>query len=355
MKRILIVSRDVTLKQDGGSLVAKRNERLLRKLGFKVDRFVIPVPSLLTRIQNIILHMSYGETKSIRKDFFRVVEKGYDYIFFDGSVYGGFVKVASDKGIKTICFYHNVEVEYYKQKAKQTRSFADKLMIPFIRHNEKSSTQFADRIITLNERDSIQLNNYYGRWADCILPTSFPERNIQSFYEDRKDSVDPYILFVGTNFFANVEGLKRFLDNVAPYIKVRVKVAGNIDQAFKSYTNLPKNVEFLGRVDCLDNYYCEASGVIAPIYTGSGLKTKTAEALSYGKTVIGYPEAFEGIEFSQYPGACIQVDSDTDFIKKINEFDLSMPYNPMAERLFHHRLSDDVQLRNLGNLLNVLD
>jgi len=34
--------------------------------------------------------------------------------------------------------------------------------------------------------------------------------------------------------------------------------------------------------------------VILPIISGSGMKTKTAEALMYGKSIIGIKEAFEG-------------------------------------------------------------
>ena len=34
----------------------------------------------------------------------------------------------------------------------------------------------------------------------------------------------------------------------------------------------------------------------APIFDGSGMKTKVAEALMYGKKVVGTPEAFSGYE-----------------------------------------------------------
>ena len=36
--------------------------------------------------------------------------------------------------------------------------------------------------------------------------------------------------------------------------------------------------------------------VIAPIFDGSGMKTKVAEALMYGKRIIGTREAFSGYE-----------------------------------------------------------
>lgn len=42
--KILIVSRDLSLKKDGGSLVSISNQRLLNKIGYQTERFVIPVP-----------------------------------------------------------------------------------------------------------------------------------------------------------------------------------------------------------------------------------------------------------------------------------------------------------------------
>lgn len=356
MKKILIVSRDIHLKQDGGTLVSKRNERLLQRLGFKTERFIIPIPSLETRLGNIIFRQSYGSTQSLLKKYYNVLKKNYDYIFFDGSIYGGYLKKASQLGYKTICFYHNVEAEYYKQKANQTKSIADRMMVPYIRHNERLSTKYSNGRITLNTRDAKLLYSQYGKAADIIMPTSLPSRDIESLYSSKSenDKSDPFLLFVGTNFFANYEGLSRFIENVAPEINCKIKVVGNIKDAFSWNHEIPDNLEFVGRVDSLDEYYLNASAVIAPIFSGSGLKTKTAEAISYGKTVIGYPEAFEGIEYDNYPGACVSVTSDSEFIEELNALDLQQRYNIMSKKLFHDKLSDDAQLCTLQRLFDSL-
>lgn len=56
----------------------------------------------------------------------------------------------------------------------------------------------------------------------------------------------------------------------------------------------------------MDELYVNASAVICPIFSGSGMKTKTIEALRYGKNVYGTTEAFEGIEvdFNRVGGLC---------------------------------------------------
>lgn len=352
MKRILIVSRDISLKKDGGSLVSIRNERLLNMLGCETKRFIIPIPSLMTRLKNILFRQSYGETKKLRKRFLEVINLGYDYIFFDGSIYGGFLKLASEKNIKTICFYHNVEVEYYRQKANQTHSIADRIMVSYIGQNEKLSTEYSTKLISLNDRDSKHLEIIYGRKADVLLPTSFPYRAIAPLYKSRLDQIDPYLLFVGTNFFANIEGLKRFMTFVAPYVNHKIKIVGNIRDAFIQEKNIPENIEFIGRVDSLEKFYLNAIAVIAPIFTGSGLKTKTVEALSYGKTVVGFSEAFEGIDCIKYPKSCIVVNSDKEFIEVLNNIDTTMRYNPASEKLFQEQLSDEAQYDSLKRIFD---
>jgi len=354
MKRILIISRDIHLKQDGGTLVSKRNERLLQKIGFETTRFIIPIPSIYTRLTNMIFRQSYGSTALLLRSFKEILDQKFDYIFFDGSIYGGFLRLASKLGNKTVCFYHNVEAEYYRQKACQTKSFADKLMIPYIRYNERISTTYSDYRITLNNRDSQILISKYGKAADAIIPTSFPNRNIKSLYDIYGDNEnhDCYLLFVGTNFFANYEGLNHFIVNIAPQIKCIVNVVGNIEKAFESRIDIPDNVRFVGRVDNLAEYYIKASAVLVPILSGSGLKTKTVEALSYGKTVIGFPEAFEGIGFNDYPGACLQVENDGEFINAINHLDFTTLYNPVSAKLFQEKLSDDAQVDKLKALFD---
>lgn len=352
MKRILIVSRDIERVQDGGTMVSKRNERILQQAGFVTERFIIPVPSMTTRLRNLLLRESYGETPALKKAFRKKLKENFDYVFFDSSIYGGFLEIAARMGHKTVCFYHNVEANYYSQKARQTADFRDRLMVPYIRLNELISTNLAKGIITLNERDSKELGEIYGRQADIVMPTSWPERDLDTLYSNSQSGDEPYVLFVGTNFFANYEGLDRYIRHIVPKLKVKTLVVGNINEAFKNRTDIPENVEFLGRVNSLEPYYLNASAVVAPIFTGSGLKTKTAEALSYGKKVIGFPEAFEGIEHEGFPDACVTAETDKDFIEAINALDLNQKLNPSASELFRARLTDDVQVPKIIHLLS---
>lgn len=353
-KSVLFISRDISTKKDGGTLVSKRNERLLQKLGYNVSRLVVSQPKMSTRLHNYLYRESYGETSRIRKELLEELKKDYDLIFFDSSTYGGFVKLAHSMGKKCLCFYHNVEYTYYSKKYEASRKLLDRLIIPYIKYNEKLATKYCDCIITLTDRDSIELKKLYGRGADLIIPTSFESRDLKKMYKEHLREHEPYLLFVGTNFFANVEGLTYFINNIAPYIDIDVIIAGNIEEAFHDKSNIPKNVKFMGQVESLDELYINATAVIAPIMSGSGLKTKTAEALSFGKTVVGFEEAFAGIDADRYPEATVMVKNTAEFIEAINNLDKNVILNDHSIKLFEEELSDSCYLNLLRNRISSL-
>ena len=65
-----------------------------------------------------------------------------------------------------------------------------------------------------------------------------------------------------------------------------------------------KNVRVIGKVDELSSWYLDAQYIIAPIFEGSGMKTKVAEAFMFGKKILATRSALAGYdnlpEYSYY-------------------------------------------------------
>ena len=106
------------------------------------------------------------------------------------------------------------------------------------------------------------------------------------------------LLFVGTSYAANIDGVKYFIERVLPIVRerfpdVRLQVAGTVCKALKA--DLP-GVELLGVVESLDEAYRRADIVVNPVLTGTGLKTKTVEALGHAKALVTTACGAEGIE-----------------------------------------------------------
>jgi glycosyltransferase involved in cell wall biosynthesis len=101
---------------------------------------------------------------------------------------------------------------------------------------------------------------------------------------------------VGGNFYANLAGIEWFRDFISPHLSLPLYVVGRGYDQVRAELEIPGKIIFVGGVDDLEEWYRNSKFVVAPIFDGSGMKTKVAEALMYGKKIVGTPEAFVGYE-----------------------------------------------------------
>jgi len=150
MGKILFVSSDFEKACDGGAVVARQHwEYVIQLSEGNAERLFIQKSSHLSLLRNLILHKGYGETSALMHRF-REMAANADIIWVDGSLYGGIVREAARLGKKVVCFYHNIEANYYGAKADLARNPADRLMAYFAKSNERKSTRFATTRLLLN-------------------------------------------------------------------------------------------------------------------------------------------------------------------------------------------------------------
>ena len=83
-------------------------------------------------------------------------------------------------------------------------------------------------------------------------------------------------------------------------------------------TLIPNNVRIVGGVDDLGEYYRRAIAIIMPIFSGSGMKVKTAEAMMYGKPIVATDEALIGYNVDDIEGI-YRCNSAEDFTLAMNK------------------------------------
>lgn len=352
--KFLFVSKDYTLRQDGGCAVTRRNLFFLKRCANSVDEFIIPTPSILTRLKNITFNQSYGINSRVNHELLKFLDYPYDLVFFDSSLYGGYLKAFSKRGYKTCCFYHNIESKFYRDKYRLSPNLYNKIMVEYVEKCESDSSHFANYRIVLNERDNTGLYKKYRKKADLILPTSFDPIDAATLqdYVSSDNSME-YILFVGSNFFANVEAVNFLIKDIAPNIKYNIIIVGSICNAYKDQP-LPANVELEGIVDDLTPYYVNAICVVNPVFSGSGLKTKTIEALKYGKFIVGTTECFEGIPSAVIPKIGALVNDKEGFIKEICERDFHR-INYKSLEVFLKYFSTEAQFERFNNFVKNIE
>lgn len=262
-----------------------------------------------------------------------------EYVFVNHSYYGNLMSKIKERypSIKIITFFHNVEAIFTHEAYRTTHNIGTYLGYLLTKRQEQKLIDISDKIISLNHRDSDILKSLYKRAADYIIPIAIKDKlhNQNNKNSENKFNLpDHFALFVGSNFYANIDGLKWFAKEVSPHIHIPLVVIGlGMESLKKVFSKYPKII-IIGFVEDLNLFYSKADFVISPIFKGSGMKTKTAEALMYGKSIIGTREAFEGFLIPEGVGICCN--SATEFISNYNNNNL--PIFNGNSRLLYEKL-----------------
>jgi len=104
------------------------------------------------------------------------------------------------------------------------------------------------------------------------------------------------------NWQPNVEGISWFLENVwekvsEKYPQIRLALAGKGNQALFGHKNL-KNVQVFDFVENAQQFMNEHDVMIAPLFSGSGMRIKIMEGMALGKPIITTTIGAEGIEIT---------------------------------------------------------
>ncbi len=336
--KILYIARGLNDVKNGANQVMTRNLKALIEIVGKdnLTEFYLPDVCMRNVLSSIWRLGSYGVSKRDERRILNIVERDRpDYVFIESSSFGSLYRELHKRHIRTICFAHNLDTYLCWQEIGARNPLISIPKYLSVRINERRCAKYADIMICLSKRDSEGFESMFGRNADLILPITFPTRICTNGCETNST---PYYIFVGSDFFPNVEGIAWFIKEVAPYVNVDFRIIGSCcDNPNIRQMCLPDNVKLIGYADNIESEYINASGIIAPIFKGSGMKTKTIEAMSYGKSVIGTTEAFAGIEcdISEIGVLC---NTSAEFIGA-----LSMPrpiLNQKSLSIFEHNYSD---------------
>lgn len=345
MQKIAYITFAVNAPNNGAAVVIRRNYEMVSRI-FGSERVLlkeIPSPSSGSMLQSLLSFSSYGVSPGIEQEIVRTVEKeNIELVFVEGTLLGNLMKKLKrlPHAVRTVVFVHNIDKLLYRQRFELSKSPVSFIKYAAVGYNEAKTFRHVDHIIVLNQRDRQQLQTTYGREADAVIPISCPsqKRRVPSAPQSEGRG---YCLFVGSDFFPNNFGIKWFIRHVAPYIQLDVWVAGSCCRTLSPLaSSLPPNVHLKGVVDDLGACYAGAECVVAPIFQGSGMKTKVIEALSYGKSIFATQEAWQGIEGDRQAlgGAC---DTAQAFIAGLNAYSKGR-YNEYAARIFHTYYSPEV-------------
>lgn len=344
--KILHIGKEIDKPTSGGEQISARNQYFLKDIqkselsyinlddGYFASRLLCGVSGHVLKQIDILLSTNT-----------------YTHVFISQSYLGRVAYFIRKKypNIIIVIFYHNIEFHFAKEAYRVHGIKAiPSIIISYIW--ESISTKIGNILITLNSRDDKLLKKVYNRSSDINLPTSLPDMFDKSRIITSSSTTEINYLFVGVAFFANIEAITWFIDHVMPHIPGTLHIVGKGMDAI-NFT-ISDRVKVSGFVEDLSLFYYNANFVVAPILSGGGMKTKTAEALMYGKTIIGTTEAFEGYEHCK---SCMHIcntkEEFTSLINKLVELHQIKCYNPASRELFVRNYSHSAVYKSLCNIL----
>ena len=344
-KIVLVTKRIDHAPRGGREMLSKLNhDALIMIFGDMLSVYELP-PSGGTGLERFLnflrAHIDGLTSKTIDDAINKIETLGAEQVFVDGSNLGSFISALKDrlKDVRTTCFFHNVEARFFWGAFMKVRSFRSLIVLVANYNAERKAVVYSDNLICLSGRDSNLLQRVYGRSATHICPMALRDQ----YFEVKESSVkevEPFALFVGGDFYANRHGITWFVDNVVPYITIKLCIVGKGMEEMRNQLEIPGRVKIVGTVTNLAEWYLSCRFVIAPIFDGSGMKTKVAEALMFGKKVVGTPEAFSGYEeISEQVGWCCKSRSEFISAVKVASTDLTHGVDPELRRIYLNNYS----------------
>ncbi len=326
---VLYISSQINGSHTGGAMYSRSNYDFLNSnptigkievVNISLSTIKNPIIRKLLILTNSIIGYSSQETilsynKITRhKDF-----KNSNIIWFDGSLSGKtLAKIKKQYPSKVIVTaFHNIEKDFYNSVFKSWIYFTLKRSVL---KSEYLSVKYSDLKTTITNEDGARLKDIYSNSYSMTLPILYKIHsrcpNATAYLGGME--TQGYVLFVGSDFPPNVEALEYISNVIAPIISKKVLIVGKgLEKYKKSFEKA--NVEIVGFVEDISQYYTQADAVITPIFSGAGMKIKVAEALSYGKIVIGTPFSFVGYpEYNQNPTVFKVAESSSDFKRFID-------------------------------------
>lgn len=377
--KAIFISQAVLNKNNGGGQFVRSLTGLLKK-AIGVDNLtVVSLPDQNDTVhhrrveKNLVIYEDTPNKVQMAKNvlsgcpkwvsteiFDKIVEyikkEKFDFVFLGFSTYEYLIKkIKKETGLPVFVMYQGVTPNTKKSRLVGASLLQKIKAYPAYRmvlKRERTNAMLADCNIVHNKRERNAFYYYYKKEPEMYLPVFIKDK----FCEDKGKNPgyhDFSLLFIGSNFGPNLSGLKWFAENVMSKLPegISLYVVGQGMKVLEKYPLYQKkNIHIIGEVEELAPWYYHADLVVEPIFEGDGMKTKTVEAMMFGKTILGSNEAFCGYEgLNGY--LC---NTANDFINRITKYkkDGVEKFNNEIRNIYLEKYSEDAVLNTMTEAIS---
>ena len=150
---------------------------------------------------------------------------------------------------------------------------------------EASALRRADIILAIQEEDGEYFRRITNNEKRVMVVPFIPDADFIDYREALQDKTKLEVGYIAGANPPNIAAIKNVIAQIGRRGRVRLHVAGSITYALEGGL-FHQNVINEGTVDSLKDFYSKCDVMINPDMFYSGLKVKTAEAMSFGAAIV---------------------------------------------------------------------
>lgn len=357
MKSVLVIGNRVPVPaKDGGAIATLRLLKELTYAGYQVDfltlntdkhhasdaqikeglsflRNVYTIPintrvSAFNALYNLLFEkrsyiLKRFESEALNNQALKLLnENTYAWVHIE-SLFSATVIPAIQKqfSIPIVVRTHNREAEIWMNNADETQHVLKKFyfsnLAKRLAKEELHLLGQAKALLHISTEDQTYFATLLKHVEHFYLPFTLPDIP-QNAYDGKSGAIG----FIGSmEWVPNQEGLNWFLLEAWPLIRkqfpeIKMKIAGKGLDKSEAVLQDIQGVEWLGEVENAAAFMLGIQALIVPLFSGSGIRIKTLEAMSLGVPVISTSKGAKGIEDKEQSGLLI-ADTAEEFVRQV--------------------------------------
>lgn len=329
------------------------------------DHFCDTTIKPIKLIKNFLFSkIPYNAERFIIKDFDKKIidilkSKKYDIIQLEGLYILPYIETIR-KYSKALISYraHNIEHLIWQRTSKFTKNphkkFYLKNLTYRIKRFEHKYINKYDLLIPITNVDAKILTKMGNIKPHIVVPVAF---DINKIPQTQNNIEFPSLFFIGAlDWTPNQEGLVWFVDNcwddiLHKHPNLKLYIAGRNAPDWLEKLLEKKNIIYLGEIEDAHKYINSKAIMIAPLFSGSGIRVKIIEAMALGKAIITTSIGAEGIDIEDGNNIFIANTSE----KFIETIDKLVENKALVEKIgqnAHNFVKEHFNIQKISIILN---
>lgn len=257
----------------------------------------------LKAMQNLFSKKSYNVERFFSEKFAllleqKIKEEQFDAVIFDNVFAARYLSQFQKNGVKTFVRTHNVEFKIWEDLARCKQNPFKKWYLTKLSRDLKNfeinTLKAADRILSISTDDLKEFEQLGINTDGIVVPVGIKTADYMHDYSKTD------LFHLGAmNWTPNIEAVDQVI-SILPEIRTKLpgitfSIAGK-DANYRYSTNEANGIICTGFVSSIETFIKNQGILISPIQSGSGVRIKVLEMMSYGVPIITTSLGASGIE-----------------------------------------------------------